>query len=126
MTTALPADVVQIGDTVTVQFVGPTSKAEDLITVSGRVLRGPGLEGDLMVGRYIVAYSNGNPGPDFVCVTSRIPAEPPVGTVRKDNEGDYWVNLPDGWVMVSREYARSNSQTWAGITKDYTLEAVTA
>lgn len=126
MTNALPADVVKVGDTITVQFAGASSKPEDLITVSGRVLRGPGLEGDLMVGRYIVAHSSGNPGPDFVCVTSRIPAEPPVGTVVTDNDGDYWVHLPDGWVLTSRQRANANSQTWAGITRIYTLEPVTA
>lgn len=119
----VPADVVKIGDVVTVQFRGDngSSKAEDIVTASGKVRLGP--EGDLMLGLYIVAHANGNAGPDTICVIERTPAEPPVGSVLEDQDGDYWVHLPDGWVCIDDRHSRGQ---WKNIANRYEFEPVTA
>lgn len=126
MSNPVPTDVVQIGDIVTVQFtqftgLNGSSRADDVITISGKVRLGP--EGDLMLGLYIVAHANGNPGPETICVTERTPAEPPVGTVLEDSDGDYWVHIPDGWVCIEERHSRG---VWKNIAASYELEQVKA
>lgn len=122
-TNPVPAADVQIGDTVTVQFAGRagSTKPDDIITATGRVILGA--EGDLMLGHYIVAHANGNPGPDALCVTSRLAAEPPLGTVVKDDDGDYWAHLPEGWCVIG-QHQRDVPYTWAKVNESYTVEAV--
>jgi len=126
MNNPVPADVVKIGDLVTVQFRGDngSAKPDDIVTASGRVRLGP--EGDLMLGLYIVAHANGNAGPDTICVIKRTPAEPPVGTMIIDGDGDYWAHVPEGWVFLNLE-RRGGAKTWEKLAEDYpTLEPVIA
>jgi len=121
----VPTQDVNLGDTVTVQFADATGsvKPGDLVTVSGRVILGP--EGDLMVGAYIVAHANGNPGPETLCVIKRTPAEPPVGAMIIDDDGDYWAHVPEGWVFLNLD-RRGGAKTWEKLTADYTPKPVTA
>lgn len=125
MSTAVPTQEVRDGDTVIVQFRGNngSSKPGDLITSSGRVRPGP--VGDLMLGYYTVAYANGNPGPDTVCVIERLGAEPAVGTIVQDSDGDYWAHLPEGWCLIA-ERNREAPYSWKRLNESYTTEVVTA
>lgn len=123
MTNAVPADVVREGDLVTVQFAAPdgSTKPDDLIVITGRLRLSAG---DLMLGRYVVAHANGNHGPDAFCITDHLPAEPPVGVIVQDDEGDYWAHLPEGWVVMT-ERARAQAFSWRKISTDYgVLEVV--
>lgn len=126
MTNAVPADVVREGDLVTVQFAAPdgSTKPDDMVVITGRL---KGLSnGDLVLGFYTVAHANGNLGPDAFCITDRLPAEPPVGTMVKDHEGDYWAHTPEGWVVITGR-AREQACSWRKISDDYgVLEPVTA
>jgi len=124
MTNPVPADVVKIGDTITAQFLedcAETNGPEDLLTITGKVR--PAVDGDLWLGGWIVAHNNGNPGPNLVCVIERTPAEPPVGTVLLDQDGDYWAHVPDGWVCIE---ARASRGQWKNIAGRYDLSVVDA
>ena len=124
MSNPVPTDVVQIGDLVTVQFRGDNGSAKpaDIVTASGTVRLGP--EGDLMLGLYIVAHTNGNPGPDTICVIERLGAEPPAGTIVADDDGDYWGHLPGiGWCLMG-ERSREQAYSWAKLNESYATEVV--
>lgn len=122
MSNPVPADVVKDGDTVTVQFVGPdgSTKPADLITSTGRLR--VVADGDLMLGYYIVAHANGNSGPDVACITHRLPAEPPVGSMVLDCDGDYWAHVPDGWVLIKESASR---HAWKAVGGEYDFKVVT-
>ena len=98
---------------------GGSAKPADLITVSGVLRLGPA--DDLRLGHYIVAHANGNPGPEVGCITNRIPAEPPVGAMVRDEDGDYWARTPEGWVLIKESSSRHD---WNAVGGSYAVEVV--
>lgn len=118
MSNPVPASEVKNGDFVKVQF----KVDDDFFTIEGKA-REDSRDGDLIVAGWVIAHANGNPGPYQFCVIERTPAEPPVGSMILDCDGDYWAHVPDGWVLIKESASR---HAWRAVGGEYDFEVVTA
>jgi hypothetical protein len=102
---------LKVGDTVTAEFNDESVGGEFAVT-------GPLVDviGALAVGGWIVRDRHGVPGAVLVKITGHTPAQPPIGSLIRDTDGDYWAHAPEGWLAVSRS---SGSTRWSHIWNTY-------